>query len=227
MMNLLDEEAGLVLSGVMVGMGTLCLGFFPFTLIHGLSVFWARRSFSWAVPYFSNLAGHLLASSGWSCGALLLPRQLRHLVSCGHRPSSMVSIVSPASRAVVHLLQVIGSAALWSFSSWSPLHNLQCCVSLHWCVGWSSLQQFRHWVTGGQSWNALTEQWQPYAARDLWLRMFRARYLSVVAKTREDLGVVISSSSERSHLGLATNEFIISCIEGCMLEVRNGRVLPC
>ena len=47
-------------------LGVLGLVFFGLTLIHGFEFFWARRSFSRAVPYFSILAGHLLASAGWS-----------------------------------------------------------------------------------------------------------------------------------------------------------------
>ena len=78
---------------------------------------------------------------------------------------------------------------------------------LHCWVVWSSLQQFRHWVTGGLSWKARTEQCLPKAARDLDLRIRQAASSSVVAKTREDLEVLRSSSSERSHLGLEAKEF--------------------
>ena len=44
--------------------GGLGLVFLVFALIHGLSDFWALRSFSRAVPYFASLDGHLLASAG-------------------------------------------------------------------------------------------------------------------------------------------------------------------
>ena len=47
-----------------VGAGALLvLGFLVLALAHGLSEFWVLRSFSWAVPYFSSLAGHLLESA--------------------------------------------------------------------------------------------------------------------------------------------------------------------
>ena len=58
-----------------------------------------------------------------------------------------------------------------------------------------------------RSWKARTEQCLPKAARDLYLRMRRAADSSVVAKTREDLGISRSSSSVLSQQGLATNEF--------------------
>ena len=77
---------------------------------------------------------------------------------------------------------------------------------LHCWVVWSSLQQFRHWVTGGLSWKARTEQCLPKAARNFCLRILRAASSSVVANTREDLGVVVSSSSALSHLGFAARE---------------------
>ena len=51
------------------------LGFLGLALIHGLSDCMARRSFSWTVPYFCSLAGHLLASARWLCSTLVLERQ--------------------------------------------------------------------------------------------------------------------------------------------------------
>ena len=59
-------------------------------------------------------------------------------------------------------------------------------------------------MIGGRSWNALTEQCLLKAARDLCERISRAAVASVVANTSEDLWVVSSSSSVRSHLGLDT-----------------------
>ena len=44
--------------------GGLGLYFLVLALIHGLSVFWALHLFSWAIPYFASLDGHLLASAG-------------------------------------------------------------------------------------------------------------------------------------------------------------------
>ena len=58
-------------------------------------------------------------------------------------------------------------------------------------------------MTGGRSWNALTVQCLPNAARDFWLRIVRAVVSSISANTSEDLGVERSSSSVRSHRGLA------------------------
>jgi hypothetical protein len=99
-------------------LGILGLAFLGLTLIQGFELFWDRRSFSRAVPYFSILAGHLLASDGCPQSALLFEVQFTHLRSCGHCPSAVVSIVSPYSRAIMHFWQLLGSGWGWSFSSW-------------------------------------------------------------------------------------------------------------
>ena len=130
--------------------------------------------------------------------------QLIHLRSCGHWPSDVVSIVSSFSMVWIHFWQFVGFAWGWSFSSCWPLHIRHRWGSLHWCVVWSRLQQFLHCVTGGRSWNARIVQCLPNAARDFWLRISRAVDSSVSANTNEDLGVERSSSSVRSHRGLAT-----------------------
>ena len=110
----------------------------------GLSDLAARLSLSRAVPYFSSLAGHLLASAGWLCSTLPFPKQLAQRKSCGQNPSADVSMVSPNSWASRHFWQSAGSLCWWFFSSWGPLHILQHWSSLHLCVGWSSRQQFLH-----------------------------------------------------------------------------------
>ena len=58
-------------------------GFLVLTLIQGLLEWVAQRSSSRAVPYLRSLAGHLLASAGWSCSTLGLPRQLMQRMSWG------------------------------------------------------------------------------------------------------------------------------------------------
>ena len=114
------------------------------------------------------------------------------------------SIGRPASYAWLHLLQFAGSAMGCSISLCGPLQRQQRCGSLHWWVMCSRLQQFRHWVTGGWSWKARTGQCLPNAARDLWLRIMRAEGSSDSANTREDLVVVLSSSTVWSQRGLET-----------------------
>ena len=149
------------------GLGALGLSFLFLTLSQGLLAFRALHSFSRAVPYFASLIWHLLASAGWLWSSMLLARQLRHLSSCGQCPSAAVSIVSPYSWAMQHFWQLAGGICWWSFSSCCALQSQQHWVSLHRRVVWSSLQQFLHWVTGGRSWKAWTEQCLPNAARDL------------------------------------------------------------
>lgn len=108
MSNLLAEE---VLVWEVVGGLTVfafCLGFLGLAVVHGLFVFWDRRSFSLAVPYISSLAGHLLASAGWFCSTLLFPRQFMHLMSWGQWPSVVVSMESPNSWAWEHLWHLDG-----------------------------------------------------------------------------------------------------------------------
>ena len=113
--------------GLVVGVGRLLvsldLAFLDFTFIQGFEDFWALRSLSLAVPYFSSLTGHLLASAGWLLSTWLFAVQLMHLRSCGQWPSAEVSIVSPYSFAVMHLWQLAGSVGWCSFSSWWPLQS--------------------------------------------------------------------------------------------------------
>ena len=149
------------------GLGALGLSFLFLTLSQGLSAFRALHSFSWAVLYFASLIWHLLVSAGWLWSSMLLARQLRHLSSCGQCPSAAMSIVLLYSWATQHFWQLAGGICWWSFSSCCVLQSWQCWVSLHSHVVWSSLQQFLHWVTGGRSWKAWTEQCLPNAARDL------------------------------------------------------------
>ena len=100
--NLLEGSGGVCVREEAAG-GDFAFCFLGLVLIQGLSDFCALRSFSRAVPYFSNLVGHRLASAGWFRSALLFPRQLTHLMSCGHWPSFVVSIESPDSKAIEHL----------------------------------------------------------------------------------------------------------------------------
>ena len=64
-LNLLLEFGKMVLE-----MGALSFALVDLALIHGLSDFLARFSFSRAVPYFSSLDGHRRASAGWSWALL-------------------------------------------------------------------------------------------------------------------------------------------------------------
>ena len=162
------------------------LFFLGLAFIQGLDDFWARRSFSLAVPYFSNLAGHLLASAGWLLSVWLFAMQLVHLMSWGQRPPSVVSIVSPYSRARAHLWQFVGLVSGWSFSSCWSLHRQQRCTSVHLWDVWFRLQQFLHCVTSGRSWKARRLQSVPKAVRDFWFRICRAANSSVSANTSED-----------------------------------------
>ena len=130
--------------------------------------------------------------------------QLIHLRSWGQWPSAVVSIVSPYLLVRVHFWHSVGSIGMCSFSSCRAPHRRQRCGSLHWCEVWSSFQQFLHCMTGGRSWNARSVQWLPNAARDFWLRIWRAVDSSVSANTREDLYVESNSSSVRSQRGFAT-----------------------
>ena len=111
------------------------------------------------------------------------------------------SIGKPASYDWMHLLQLAGSEMGCSISSCGPLQRQQCWGSLHWWVVWSRLQQFLHWVTGGRSWKAHTGQCLPNAARDLWLRIWRADGSSDSTNTREYFVMVLSSSTVRSQRG--------------------------
>jgi hypothetical protein len=144
------EGVGRMDGGEIFGLG-FRLGFLGFALTQGLSEFWALRSFSRAVPYFSSLAGHLLESAGWLCSTESFPRQLTHLMLWGHRPSSVVSIDSPISLAREHLWQDNGSECGWDSSSCGPLQILQRWGSLQAGVLWPSFQQLRHCIIGGRS----------------------------------------------------------------------------
>ena len=104
---------------------------------------------SHAVPYFKSLAGHLLASAGWSCSTLGFPMQLVQRMSWGQKVGSSVAMESPASAELMHLGQLFGLDLLWSSVSWGSLQSQQHLGSVHLWEGWSSFQQFLHWITGG------------------------------------------------------------------------------
>lgn len=116
-LNLFWDWGLLFVPGGRESIGGLGLAFPGFALIHGMSDFWARCSFSLAVPYFSTLIGHLLASMRWLWSGMLFEIQFRDLRLWGHWPSSIVSIESPNSWAVMLFWQLVGSAFWCSFSS--------------------------------------------------------------------------------------------------------------
>jgi hypothetical protein len=79
--NLFDGSGAFAEIGGGVNVGVLFLDFLGLVLTHGLSDFWALRSFSRAVPYLSSLVGQRLASAVCLCSTLFFPRQLTHLLS--------------------------------------------------------------------------------------------------------------------------------------------------
>ena len=131
-------------------------------------------------------------------------QQLAHFSSCGHTPSVDVSIWSPFSWASEHLWHPVGLGLWCSDSVWGPLHRRHVSSPLHQSVMWSRLQHLQHCDTEGLSWKAFNEQCLPKATRDRRLRRSLAFCSSSRANTRDDLGVVSSSSLVLSHLGLAT-----------------------
>ena len=77
---------------------------------------------------------------------------------CGHCPSLVMSIELPISIAKMHFWQFWGLDMVWLASSCRPPHSRHRSSSLHWGVKWLSLQHLQHWVMGGWSWKAQTEQ---------------------------------------------------------------------
>jgi hypothetical protein len=129
--------------------------------------------------------------------------QLAHFSSCVHAPSAVVSIWSPFSWASAHLWHPAGLGLWCSVLVWvhciGGMLVLPCIGQL--CGPDSSIFSID---TGGLSWKALYEQCLPMAVRDHRLRRSLYFCSSSRANTRDDLGVVSSSSLVLSHLSLAT-----------------------
>ena len=197
-----DERA--VLGKIPKSSGLLALILTYFVYIHHLPKPWPWSMGCWIVPPVFQLLVlcRILASAGWSCSTLGLPKQLAQRISWGQKLGSSVAIELPASAELMHLGQLCGFNLVCSSSSWGSLQRRHCLGSVHLWVRWPRLQHLLHWVTGGRSWKALTEQCFPKAARDLYERISLAVFSSVSAKTRDDLCVVRSSSSVQSQRGL-------------------------